>query len=872
MKGTRKKLIDEKLDRLLESHPDPDRLRVRFERLRRATTRAERVVLDGPEVEAGTLTALLSLGDVPVDEIVRHPHMLPMLLAPDLLNNPFDGIHPPEKDLARFKRFAWLKILLRDRMDSTMLERTLADLSELADRVAVEVFRSLGHGTPPVALWALGKWGSEELNASSDVDPVFFAEENLPPETADRIVREWVKVLTPEEGPPIYNVDLRLRPEGISGPLACSFGGAERYFFGRAAPWERIAWLRARHVCGPRPGWFEEMLEAFLFPSTEDPKRIVGEVARGLVAVREAARERDIKRGPGGIRDIEFLIASFQLSEGRQVHELRHGTILELVSLAREVGLLKLREAKRLAEGYAFHRRVENALQAEEDRPRFNVPRRGNDHAGLAFALGLSPDEFEKRFEDHRRKISRIVERRLFGGEPGGFAGTDFADPQAERREAMDGAEEETVNLESLAVYRRLSGRWGPASRLFDPEVAGAAVEPEEVLQRLESAVASYGGPGAWLATVGELPAMRRDATWVLARGKRLLDETNARPYLWERVGWREWHSELPEDGDPRKIAAYLGDLLFCHGARFIVGQSDALEVTGNWSGGVDRAISAVCGTGLTRSAPPVAIIALGKWGGQELAPDGDLDVVLVCGDGGASAVAKIQQRGANWLRDAELDGRLVLDPRLRPEGAGAPLVITLGRLKEYLGERAQPWERIAYARARFVAGDPDVGGEAELEMQRFAADGLESKQWEQVHRARRRAAEESRPRSGVLRIKKARGGMMDFEFATCFAAWKLGIGPEAWWHMPLADRMQRIAGETGDRLWQVAITSYRELRRWELAQLLGTGLRRGEVHTSGPEAERFARLVSMTVDQVRSSWRDIAAVGTRLYDTWGEM
>lgn len=846
---------------LTRDHPDPRTLQLRLERLARAGEHAADWFAREDDTARASLLALVTLGDAPVDLAAGDPGRLPLLASPPHLADPFLDTPDPETDLAGFKRHTWLRILLRERTRRADVDATMTDLARLADRVATAALAK--RGREDLLLYALGKWGGQELNASSDIDPVFFGPVRTAEEGGDAAVRQWANELTDAPGGPIYDVDLRLRPEGASGPLVCSWAEAERYFFQRAAPWERIAWLRARPVAGDAPPWFGDLLASFLFPPGRDPREAVRDTARALASVHRSAGARDLKRGAGGIRDVEFVTASVQLREGRQVEPVRHGPVLELLHTMGRMRLLDREDAERLADAYRFLRRAEHALQAEEDRPRFTLPAPGTPgHARLAWALGLTPPQFEERWGEHREAVSAAVERAF------AEVRTDTApaslDPQPEHDIApVSGKSSATTR----AVLRRLTGPWGPADALFDPEFLDGRPGEEDALVRLESAVLAYGGPEAWVRAFAGHPTLRRDITRILVHGRRIVEEGVARPYLWERIGLASWPHHPSPEANAATLSAGLGDLLFHLGEQFLAGDSGPEEVTTRWSEGVQGTLEAF-GLRPPPTSPPLAVLALGKWGGEELAPDADLDVMLVCGNGDADSVAAAVEYGARWLGEATLGGRLQLDPRLRPEGSGAPLVITLDRLEEYLVTRAQPWEKLGLARARPVLGDPETGARALAILQDYCAAPPGPEGWRAVDLARRKtAAEASRGGTKRLKIKKARGGMMDFEFASTFAAWREGIGPGDWWRKPVHTRLRELGGVTGRKEYRDAATAYLELRRWELIQLFGSGHRRGDVPTSGDEAARFADAAGFADGDIARHWQAAAAQGRALYD-----
>ncbi|MFH0883919.1 MAG: hypothetical protein V2A56_13100 [bacterium] len=859
---------------IVEDHlsiaPDPSTLLIRLQRIEQVRAVMRPVIVDGEDSARNALLALLSLGDAPVDEVVRHPENLSDLLTLHRLPDPFAEAPAPLPNLVRYKRMIWLRILLRERLGYDTFETSAVHLARLADIVATSALEDvLPEGMPSPLLIAMGKWGGCELNVSSDIDPVFFGDQMNSGEKGDNLVRAWTRRIMESPEGAIYPVDLRLRPEGQSGPLVASFSEAERYFFQRAASWERIAYLRARPIMGEAPSWFQELLEAFLFSSTSDPKRRMDEVAQALVAVRRSAKTRDIKRGPGGIRDVEFVVAALQLTYGHTMPEYRHGSVFELLDKFREEGLLGDRDATLLYEGYRFVRRVEHQLQAEEDRPRFVVPLPiTSEHARLAHAFSLTQEEFEDVWNDHRTAIATIAGKILPTDAALRHFTGKFLDPQLDEEKNGKQAPSLEEDPRSAATLRRLSSPRLPATRIFDRETLSPLFDVAETLLRLEAAVVAFGGADTWYSAFGEKKQLLREITRLLQLAPRLVEEANARPYLWERIGLAEWEPLLSPDAGSPELGNYLGDVLFHAGERFLANDLTVDDLTSRWSESVDCITRLSIGVSLQSCPCPAALVALGKWGGRELAPDADLDLMLVCRDGDADDVAETVKRGMELLKQLNLGGRLLPDPRLRPEGSGAPMVVTLSRLSDYLNSgRAQSWEKMALARARFIAGDPDLGRDAVDVLQAFAATPPATEEgWKRLDNVRRKAAEEPRPRPGLVRIKKSRGGMMDAEFAVTMAAWRHDIEPGEWWQLSVTARLESMASSEKDEIWKTAASAYRELRRWELIQLFTRIGRRGDIPLEGTDAQRFAFAAGSTVEEIEQRWLEISNSFRELY------
>ncbi len=834
-----------------------DTLVARFTRLQRALPVAARVLQLNDDYGVTVLRELLGMGEAPLDEVVRYPELATPFFQRGWVERPFRDNPPPLPNLARCKRHIWLKILLRERLDHSSLEDTLSDLTELADRVTREAFTILPDG---LAVWAMGKWGGGELNASSDIDPILFRSDALEPEEADRAVREWLKRLMPPGEPEVYPVDLRLRPEGDNGPLVFRYAKLEEYLMRRAAPWERIAYLRARKVFGDEPAWIHDLLNAFLFPPGTDPEQRLRETAGMLHAIHQNAAGNDLKRAPGGIRDVEFLVAGLQLAFGRQITSIRTGTVLELLAQMTKEGLLKQDRAHALSEGYRLLRTVENALQTDADRPVFTLPVHGSPAATqLAWGLGTTVELLYAQVQQARRRIAELVheELALDTAQAGGYS-----DPQAEGDSKRSGGRVE-------ALKRRFAGPWGTVDTLLDTSLLAEAPDPEAVYSRLENALHSVGGATVWREGMAKHATLFHELSRILVYGALLCDEAQSFPGYWERYGRRP--PSLPEKADKGRVEQTLGEILFQLGGAFLNGRQDALETVAAWSEAVDEAVwlfhrDAPSSTGMGR----VGLVALGKWGGCELAPYGDLDLLLVAEDMPAEELAELQRQAALWLDRCADGGKLLMDPRLRPEGSGSPMVVTLTRLEDYITNRAASWEKLAWSRARAVGAQTKLAVRATALLAEFIQTPPRDSEWPAIHRARKRAATVKRPSPDRILLKKGRGGMMDFEFATVFAYWREEI-PYTDWKPSLPERFAHLAALTGDDAWTRAIDAYHTLRDWELRLVLAGKRGRGELVLKGEQGRETEFILGVSIDEIRSYWKEISSLGKQLYEEYSK-
>ncbi|MCE7895931.1 MAG: bifunctional [glutamate--ammonia ligase]-adenylyl-L-tyrosine phosphorylase/[glutamate--ammonia-ligase] adenylyltransferase, partial [Gammaproteobacteria bacterium PRO8] len=352
--------------------------------------------------------------------------------------------------LRRLRHRELLRILWREVEARATVPETLRDLSDLADACigaalawAAESLRPR-HGSPrldggePCGLGVLGmgKLGGHELNFSSDVDLIFVFSDAGETDGAKPIANEeYFRLLgqrlvnllgqTTADGF-VYRVDVRLRPFGNSGPLAVSLPALETYLMQNGRDWERYAYVKARVVNDwvdsgyfyddvVRPFVYRRYLDYGVFASLREMKAMIE------AEVQRKEFQADIKLGPGGIREIEFIVQSFQLVRGGSVAGLRGREILRLLPALARHGCLQPAAVAGLTAAYLFLRRLENAIQALRDQQTHQVPEDALDRARLALALG-APDwsVVEAELAQHRDTVSRHFRDVVFRGEGGG--------------------------------------------------------------------------------------------------------------------------------------------------------------------------------------------------------------------------------------------------------------------------------------------------------------------------------------------------------------------------------------------------------------------------------------------------------------------
>jgi glutamate-ammonia-ligase adenylyltransferase len=351
--------------------------------------------------------------------------------------------------LRRFRRREMVRVIWRDLAELAPLAETLEDLSELADACVgatlerVYAWGCAEMGTPrdpagepqPLVVLGMGKLGARELNLSSDIDLIFAfprhgntdGRRQLSNEQFfTRVCQRLVKVLDAQDSDGfVFRVDTRLRPFGSAGPLAMCFDAMEDYYQSQAREWERYAMIKARVVAGDKAAGEElqAMLRPFVyrryldFGAIESLRRMKSLISQEL---QRKGMADNIKLGPGGIREIEFIGQAFQLIRGGREPDLQVRPILRVLERLGAKDYLPSHAVRELSEAYVFLRRLENRLQAWADRQTHLLPPEPEARLRLARSMGFADwDQLKPVLERHRRRVQ-------------GHFDAVFAAPQAE--------------------------------------------------------------------------------------------------------------------------------------------------------------------------------------------------------------------------------------------------------------------------------------------------------------------------------------------------------------------------------------------------------------------------------------------------------
>ena len=792
--------------------------------------------------------------------------------------------------LRHLRQRVFLRAMARDLAGFAGLDEVCATMSDLAEvSIAAALDRSstnlqLEFGVPcdgqgaaqSLIVVGMGKLGGRELNVSSDIDLVFVYPEDGETRGAPRslsnheyftrVGRRLIALLSEPTGDGIvFRVDMRLRPNGDSGPLVSSCAALEAYFVTQGREWERYAWIKARPITGNagehagveavrRPFVFRKYLD---FASLAAMRRLHAEVRRE-VARRDLADH--IKLGPGGIREIEFIAQAMQLVRGGRDPALAARPTREVLALLAERRMLAGTAAHELTGDYVFLRNLEHRLQYLDDAQTHRLPGTDEDRARIAAMTGFRDwAECEARLRQVRDNVSAHFDA-VFTEDAAGTSEFDAAwqDGAAAAADvlARHGYADPQAGAQRLAATRssqRYTMLPDESRRRFDalvPQLVAAAANTanrDATLARGLDLIEAIARRAAYLALLAEHPqALERVArmigasSWAaefVTRHPLLLDELLDDRMLYADPDWSAYGAELRAqlaqfEGDGERQMDVLREShqaqVFRLLAKDLAGLLTVERLADHLSTLADLVLEITLGLVWSqlgrkhRDAPRFAVIAYGKLGGKELGYASDLDIIFLYDDGDERApeiYARLAQRVNSWLTSRTSSGVLFeTDLRLRPSGASGLLVSSVEAFREYQQQQAWVWEHQALTRARYSAGDSAVGAQFEAIREEVLRRDRDAAHLAREVRQMREKMYAAHPnRSGLFDVKHDRGGMIDVEFAVQFL-----VLAHAHRHPRLTANLGNIAllgisaelGLVPERMAAGAREAYREFRR----------------------------------------------------------
>ncbi|MFD0740050.1 bifunctional [glutamate--ammonia ligase]-adenylyl-L-tyrosine phosphorylase/[glutamate--ammonia-ligase] adenylyltransferase [Lysobacter koreensis] len=785
----------------------------------RAASPTTATLLDDP-LFADKLRRVAGASDFAIDTLLRQPPLVQRLAdgddtamaAPPALTADNRSEWAPllrRYRAAESTRLVWRDVLGRDDVDATLAGSTrLAEACLQTALAALEAEFAQRHGvvrnpdgTPQrLVVFGLGKLGGEELNFSSDVDLVYAYEhdgqsDGARPLDAEgyfaRLGQQLAKLLDEVTADGFcHRVDLRLRPYGNAGRVAWSFTAMEQYFQREGRDWERYAWQKARPVAGDRDAGerFLATLRPFVYRRYLDFGALDGLRAMKATINAEVARKEladDIKRGPGGIREIEFLVQALQLIRGGREPELRGRRLLpalQALVAARHVGE---DTAATLTQAYRFLRRLENRLQMLRDAQTHALPDAAGDRERIALGLGFDGwGALRSALDEQRARVTAefasLLAPRQHAAAPDALAGYWRALQRADETPSEASPASDVAVLAAVgfveagnadAMLRDLARSTGVRGlsdsararldRVLPALLQGAAAssQPMLALRRLLALLHNVLRRSAYLALLDEQPAALARLVEVVGHSALLAERLASYPLLLDELLDARVAGPLPGreqllaacaavagDDDTEATLQALNEVRQALSFRIAMAVRDRRQTAADsaqqlaWlaDGVVIRVLAlAEHEVAATHGRVPgarFAVLGYGSLGGEELGFGSDLDLVFLYdapadaqSDGARSLdaqrwFARLAQKVVGLLGAVTAAGRLFdVDVRLRPDGAKGLLVSTLASFADYQRARAWTWEHQALVRARCVTGEAGLCADVE----RVRADTL---------------------------------------------------------------------------------------------------------------------------------------------------
>ncbi|HNX04691.1 MAG TPA: hypothetical protein PKI32_04280, partial [Opitutales bacterium] len=612
----------------------------------------------------------------------------------------------------------------------------------------------------------------------------------------------------------LYNIDLRLRPEGNNGPVACSAAAMENYYYSSGQTWERMALMKARAVAGDLDlgGELLETLTPFRFPR-HPPPSLFEEVAGLKIRIEhevlgEDNFRRDIKNGWGGIREIEFIVQALQaVYQGRNPF-LQTGSTLSAMAGLERYQVLTTEEVNFLCISYLWLRKVEQRLQMREEEHTQTLPPEGNPaRTEIARSLGMTQSEFEEHLNSVRADVREMYERyfpitsresiiqewtEFISGEPPGkqisamisqvFWGERAPIEEGLRHLALGGSPIHVVTRETAQLMIDLSGTF--------PETLAPHAHPLRTLGRVNEYADRYGARKGFLRLcAGNLPFFRalcmlfdRSSfihTLVCAHPEILEELMMTSALRLNKMG-RTMRREIRalESGDDEATAKALWLWIKAEQVRIAMAQVLSKVGLERVEFALSRLASVVVDEVLSRVDPEgsLTVVAMGKFGGREMSFGSDLDMMLVCGGESDEAMTRKAMRLQRILGyKGPLGAGFEVDMRLRPHGIDGPLVVALPALDRYHhGHGGMFWERQALLRSRPISDRSDARAAREATADAFLAlrekllfgEGPFPGMLAEIRSMRLRIeTEKTRGKDPLRCFKAGPGGILDVEF-----------------------------------------------------------------------------------------------------------
>lgn len=765
------------------------------------------------------------------DFLARHPEALAELKRskpeplPSLRERMAAATNAGELRVAYHR--ALVGIAARDLDGRTSFAESTGELADLATATLNAALRLAQQSDPAsatcrLAVIAMGKTGGRELNYRSDIDVVFVyepagdADPGTAAQAATRVAAAMMRLCADHTADgTIWEVDANLRPEGRDGPLVRTLASHLAYYERWAATWEFQALLKARWAAGDEDlaGAYLTALAPMVWSASTRPDFVGSTRAmrqRVIDNISSDRRERELKLGAGGLRDVEFAVQLLQLVHGRVDESLRSRNTMEALGALIEGGYVGRRDGAALEEAYEFLRTLEHRIQLFRLRRTHVVPTDSEDLRRIGRSMGFrdnSAESVEREWQAHRRVVRRLHEKLFF----------------RPLLEAVASIPTDQLRLSPADAGQRLValGFTDPKGALDTIRVLTDGVTRRAAIQRsllpvMLEWLSESAHPDAGLLSFRRISEKLGDTPWYL---RRLRDEGGGAQQLAQVLGSSRYVADLilrgPEavtmlgDDDeltPRDLDRLVTEMraavqrhggiaatrtvrrlrrreLARIGAADVLGRLDINEVgealssvsEATLAGAFDVAVREV-EADLGELPTRMSVVLMGRLGGHESGYSSDADVMFVHDplDGAADqeaarAASLVATKLRTMLASPSADPPLQVDADLRPDGKNGPLVRTFAAYRSYYRQWSAVWESQALLRARPALGDAELGRRFVklIDPLRYPESGVSAAEVTEIRRIKARVDAERLPRGADphTHLKLGRGGLADVEW-----------------------------------------------------------------------------------------------------------
>ncbi len=766
------------------------------------------------------------------------------------------------KILRHFRVAQQVDLACRDVLGQITAEDMLTSLSDLAKACLEITYRyvyqvmSKRHGIPVsqtgqqqhLSIFGMGKLGGGELNFSSDIDLILaypHSGETQGNDRGDKVIdnelffhrlaQKLIKLLDHyDENGFVYRVDMRLKPFGSVGTLCTTFASMRRYYLEHGRNWERYALVKMAAVAGDCQAGNQLIkdLEAFVYQRHVDYEAVssIEDMKSRIVAnSHEKALQDNLKLGHGGIREIEFLVQTFQMMYGGRMTELRGQSLLSALDALQHKELLSEKVAMMLRANYLRLRKIENAIQYYNDQQTHDLPNKAEPRKALLVALGI--DDWMTLIEEVNRLRFEVFQlfKRVFATQDD--ESTDL-DPEKLSEEywldliyqtdiTRDGAE--TIARDFVSFYSRMKEhdvgeRYLIRLNWVLPQII-AALDGEEnpvkiakhMLELLEAIV----DESVYLSLLVEHPKVLKKIMHLFMHSEWMTRFLCEHPLVIDEL-IHENHEQVDPDAEQvrdelnyaisqcvdanskiQKLMDFKNAMMFRTASADLQEKIRLMHVSDQltWTAeAIIEVVLALCWQEMTdKYGKPTyhhhdtcfnaefGVIAYGKLGGLEMGYGSDLDLVFLHSSQGTQQVTdgekpiandvfftRLVGKFNNYMTTMTASGKLYeVDIRLRPSGQSGMLTHSLNAFEKYQKDKAWTWEHQALVRARFIAGGETIRTGFDRIRQTIIAEDRDATRLRDSVLDMRAKMRQSykRPEAGMVHVKHCRGGVTDIEF-----------------------------------------------------------------------------------------------------------